>query len=271
MRGAGRPAASGPAAPLRDRAGPRAKNDRTVIAVCHAGPRPAPTRRPSPRCRPGGAGPAARARRHPGAPVQLADIEAVAHQAATAYRAADPAGPLAGDRVGPAAAPERGVGGRGVDLLPVSVGRLAMTLHLLLREHRLALPDDAELLDELATVRLRESPTGRLPAGPRRERARRPGGGPRAGCLALTERGEGRASITSAADRIAPGAGDEPTTPAPRCRYAAVAADLPGDAPRAARRRVAAARLGQRPAAGAQHPRQLAPRQLAARLLTSLW
>jgi phage terminase large subunit-like protein len=38
-----------------------------------------------------------------------------------------------------------------------SVGRLASTLHLLVRDHALALPDDAELLEELANVRLRES------------------------------------------------------------------------------------------------------------------
>jgi phage terminase large subunit-like protein len=41
-----------------------------------------------------------------------------------------------------------------------SVGRLASTLHLLLREHALALPDDPELLDELANVRLRETSPG---------------------------------------------------------------------------------------------------------------
>lgn len=41
-----------------------------------------------------------------------------------------------------------------------SVGRLGATLHLLLRDHRLALPDDRELLDELMTVRLRESAPG---------------------------------------------------------------------------------------------------------------
>ena len=38
-----------------------------------------------------------------------------------------------------------------------SVGRLATTIHLLLREHRLALPPDQQLLDELANVRLKES------------------------------------------------------------------------------------------------------------------
>jgi phage terminase large subunit-like protein len=41
-----------------------------------------------------------------------------------------------------------------------SVGRLALTLYRLLRDHTLALPDDPELLDELANVRLRESAPG---------------------------------------------------------------------------------------------------------------
>jgi phage terminase large subunit-like protein len=38
-----------------------------------------------------------------------------------------------------------------------SIGRLAVTLHTSVRDHRLGLPDDAELLDELANVRLRET------------------------------------------------------------------------------------------------------------------
>jgi phage terminase large subunit-like protein len=41
-----------------------------------------------------------------------------------------------------------------------SVGRLALTLHRLLREHLIALPDDPELLEELANVRLRETSPG---------------------------------------------------------------------------------------------------------------
>lgn len=41
-----------------------------------------------------------------------------------------------------------------------SVGRLASTLHLLIRDHLLALPDDPELLDELAAVRLVETSPG---------------------------------------------------------------------------------------------------------------
>ncbi len=40
------------------------------------------------------------------------------------------------------------------------MGRLGANLHLLLRDHRLALPNDQELLDELMTVRLRESAPG---------------------------------------------------------------------------------------------------------------
>ena len=38
-----------------------------------------------------------------------------------------------------------------------SVGRLAVTLHTAIRDHRFALPNDEELLDELANVRLKET------------------------------------------------------------------------------------------------------------------
>jgi hypothetical protein len=48
-----------------------------------------------------------------------------------------------------------------------SVGRLASTLHLLLRNRRLALPDDPELLEELANVRLRETSPGVIRDGSR--------------------------------------------------------------------------------------------------------
>jgi phage terminase large subunit-like protein len=43
-----------------------------------------------------------------------------------------------------------------------SVGRLASTLHMLLRDRRVSLFDDTELLDELANVRLRETSPGVL-------------------------------------------------------------------------------------------------------------
>lgn len=43
-----------------------------------------------------------------------------------------------------------------------SVGRLAVALHTAIRDHRLVLPDDPELVDELANVRLRETSPGVL-------------------------------------------------------------------------------------------------------------
>jgi phage FluMu gp28-like protein len=45
---------------------------------------------------------------------------------------------------------------------PRSVGRLASTLLMLVREHALDLPDDTELLDELVNLRLRETSPGVL-------------------------------------------------------------------------------------------------------------
>jgi phage terminase large subunit-like protein len=41
-----------------------------------------------------------------------------------------------------------------------SVGRLATTIYALLHEHRFALPENQQLLDELANVRLRETTPG---------------------------------------------------------------------------------------------------------------
>ncbi len=145
---------------------------------------------------------------------------------------------------------------------------------LLMREHRIALPDDAELLEELATVRLRESTPGvyRLDhdASGHDDRAVALG----LAALALTERAEGRGSITVPGSGRAAGRIDERTNVDARPslpKSAAVRAAAEADAERTAGRRGAAARLSKRPAAGAQHPRQLAPRQLAARLLTPLW
>ncbi len=43
-----------------------------------------------------------------------------------------------------------------------SVSRLAVTLHTMIRDHRLALPDDEALVDELGNVRLRETSPGVL-------------------------------------------------------------------------------------------------------------
>ena len=56
----------------------------------------------------------------------------------------------------------RGVSVREYPFTASSVGRLAGSLYRLLREGSLRLPDDAELLDELAHVRLRETSPGVL-------------------------------------------------------------------------------------------------------------
>jgi phage FluMu gp28-like protein len=95
-------------------------------------------------------------------PVKLGDVEAWLEQAAREYRGAtivaDPwqaVGLLQRLR-------SRGVRIEEFPFSAQSVGRLASTLHLLLREHALALPDDEALLDELAHVRLREVSPGVL-------------------------------------------------------------------------------------------------------------
>ncbi len=54
----------------------------------------------------------------------------------------------------------RGVRVQEVTFTPAVVGRLALVLHQLIRSHRLAIPDDPELVDELANVRLRETSPG---------------------------------------------------------------------------------------------------------------
>jgi phage terminase large subunit-like protein len=56
----------------------------------------------------------------------------------------------------------RGVRTEEFSFSSASVGRLASTLHLLIREGKLALYDDEELLDELARVRLKETSAGLL-------------------------------------------------------------------------------------------------------------
>lgn len=57
---------------------------------------------------------------------------------------------------------EKGVRTEEFTFSSASVGRLASTLHVLLRDRALALPDDPELLDELANMRLRQTSPGVL-------------------------------------------------------------------------------------------------------------
>ncbi len=98
----------------------------------------------------------------PAQPVQLGDVETWLHEASRRYNRAriisDPwqaVGLL--QRL-----QERGVQVEEYAFSAQSVGRLASELMLALRDRRLALPDDPELLEELASVRLRERAPGVL-------------------------------------------------------------------------------------------------------------
>ncbi|MGE3194113.1 MAG: hypothetical protein AB7K08_11675 [Microbacteriaceae bacterium] len=129
------------------------KDDRTVLTVCHAerqevgGPRVVLDR-------------LAVLQGSRKEPVQLADVERLALDASKSYGHA----PIRLDpwqAVGLAQSlRDQGVSVEEWAFTSQSVGRLGQNLHVLLRDHRLALPDDAELLDELLTVRLRESAPG---------------------------------------------------------------------------------------------------------------
>jgi len=143
--------------PLASRAGVRyvagvdlgLKSDRTVAAVCHLdGARVVLDRMEV----------WAGSRRKP---VRIEDVKAWLLEAHRTFRAKVVADPWQAAHMAQELRRER---------VPVvefafssqSVGRLAMTLHRLLRDRALALPDDAELLDELANVRLRETSPGVL-------------------------------------------------------------------------------------------------------------
>ena len=98
-------------------------------------------------------------------PVQLSTVEAVARQAAQTYNAKIRLDPW--QAIGLAQRLRNsGIQVEEWSFTPASIGRLAMTLHLLFREHRLALPDDADLLAELATVRAIRNHARRVPARP---------------------------------------------------------------------------------------------------------
>jgi len=124
-------------------------------------------------------------------PVSLADIEVLADESSRAYGRA----PIRLDpwqAVGLAQRlRDKGVTVEEWTFSATSVGRLGSVLHLLLRDHRIDLPNDRDLLDELATVRLRESAPGvfRLDhdAGNHDDRAVSLG----LAALALTERSDG--------------------------------------------------------------------------------
>jgi Phage Terminase len=92
-------------------------------------------------------------------PVKLGEVESWIEKAAKQYRARVVVDPWQAAQL-----TER-LRARGVRITEYtfsaqSVGRLASTLYLLLRERGLRLPDDPELLDELANVRLRDTSPG---------------------------------------------------------------------------------------------------------------
>lgn len=135
-------------------------------------------------------------------PVQLGDVETAAIEAARAYGAPIRLDPW--QAIGLAQRLRaRGIVVEEWTFSGVSVGRLAMVLHLLLRERRFALPDDADLLHELASVRLRETTPGvfRLDhdSGQHDDRAVALG----LAALALTERAPaGRGGVTVPGGRV---------------------------------------------------------------------
>jgi phage terminase large subunit-like protein len=92
-------------------------------------------------------------------PVQLAEVEEWVAQAAAMYGAPVVFDPWQAEGMMQRLTP-RGVRVERFNFTPASVGRLAATLYRLLRERALALPDDPDLIDELANVRLRETSPG---------------------------------------------------------------------------------------------------------------
>lgn len=126
-------------------------NDRTVIAVCHAEHDPA-----TPDAPPLVVLDAMHVLQGTRSnPVPLSRVEEITFTASREYGSA----PVIADPYQMAASTER-LRARGVrvdsyNFTSESVGRLASSLHIALRDHRVALPDDEELLDELGSVRLR--------------------------------------------------------------------------------------------------------------------
>ena len=93
------------------------------------------------------------------APVDLGDVRDTLTSRAREYRASTVVDP----RQTVLIAQEARAAGVIVTEFPftaASVGRIALSLHQAIRGHRIALPDDETLLDELASVRLRKNTLG---------------------------------------------------------------------------------------------------------------
>lgn len=94
------------------------------------------------------------------APVDLADVRAVLIATSAEFnRAPVVADPWQFKPIGRDAT-EAGVEVHEFNFNATSVGRIAMSLHTVIRQHRLRLPRDEELFDELASVRLRKNSLG---------------------------------------------------------------------------------------------------------------
>lgn len=123
------------------------KHDRTAVAVCHIEDGVVTLDRL-------GVWQGTRVR-----PVKLGDVEQYVAKAARDYRAQVVIDPWNSAQLTERLT-RRNVRIKEFPFTAQSVGRIASTLFLLLRERNLRLPDDPELLDELANVRLRESGPG---------------------------------------------------------------------------------------------------------------
>jgi phage terminase large subunit-like protein len=157
-------------------------------------------------------------------PVRLTDVEEYLAKVARDYRAQIVVDPWQSAQLTERLR-RRNVRVREFPFTAQSVGRIASTLYLLLRERNLRLPDDPELLDELANVRLRETSPGVLrmdhDSGRHDDRAI-------ALALAahrLVEKGETRSPATVHVPRGR--IGDPARRPARRTRVPTLAADRP--------------------------------------------
>lgn len=126
-------------------------NDRTVLVVMHAEDSPAGRSVVLDRI--------ARWQGTRGAPVDLGEVRDTLILLAREYRASVVVDPHQAVLIAQEA---RGAGVTVTEFAftSASVGRLALSLHQAIRNHRIALPDDEMLLDELVSVRLRKNTLG---------------------------------------------------------------------------------------------------------------
>jgi len=126
-------------------------NDRTVLTVTHAEETPAGRRVVLDSID--------RWQGTRAAPVDLGAVRDTLIARASAYRASAILDPHQAVLIGQEAR-AAGVEVQEFPFTATSVGRLALSLHQAIRNHRVALPDDDELISELATVRLRKNSLG---------------------------------------------------------------------------------------------------------------